>query len=248
MEPNPFADDASTFEQRLLLEDGYIRLTGANHTSVDMWVDVFNPVIHADISSDIQLNLRATVESWRYQDHLMSTDEGGQSSWQFATDVHAITYKDHVSYVKTVSHGDSAILAVHRNSNTRVYDATYEQQKLSKFKDTQFNPLLNNTFGMMMYGPGLIPSDVTTGHYINTSYKAWSLESQSRRRVFNITVATYQKQTLSVQEWQEGLQSIISSAPTDRNPTIRWWNSFWRRSHIFINTNASASDTSFQVD
>ena len=247
MDPNPFAVNQTSFEQRLVLEDGYIRLTGANNTIVNLWVDVFSPIIHADVSSDLSINLKVGFESWRYKDHLMSADEGAQSSWQSIPNVNAITLKDSTQFYNGTFYNNSGVLCVHRNANTRVYDATYQQQLLTRFKDSQLNPMLNNTFGMMMYGSGLNPTNVTSGYYVNASYKSWNLESPASRTTFNVTIATYQNQTQSLEDWQNGLKSIANSASTDQTPTINWWNSFWNRSHIFINTNLSTSDPSFQV-
>ena len=75
MSPNPFATDASSFEQRLLINDGYIVVTGTDNTTVTLWVDVFNPVIHVEVTSSAQLNLTAALETWRTEGHNFTTDE-----------------------------------------------------------------------------------------------------------------------------------------------------------------------------
>lgn len=79
LSPNPFAAGASPFEQRLLINDGYIKFTGANNTLLNVWVDVFNPVIHIEIASDELLNLTASFETWRTAGYQMTSGEQRKS-------------------------------------------------------------------------------------------------------------------------------------------------------------------------
>lgn len=71
--PNPFS--GGSFEQRLLLNDGYVRFTGNDNTTVKLWVDVFNPVIHVEIESPRNISLRLAYENWRYKDRVMVGEE-----------------------------------------------------------------------------------------------------------------------------------------------------------------------------
>lgn len=60
--PNPFALDSS-FEQRLVINDGNIIFTGDDNTTVNLWVDVFNPIIHVEVNSAATFALRTYYES-----------------------------------------------------------------------------------------------------------------------------------------------------------------------------------------
>jgi hypothetical protein len=71
--PNPFNDGA--FEQRLLLNDGYVQFTGNDNTTVKLWVDVFNPVMHVEVESPKDISLDLAYENWRYQDRRMVGEE-----------------------------------------------------------------------------------------------------------------------------------------------------------------------------
>lgn len=242
LDPNPFMRNSS-FEQRLNLEDGYVHIRSGNDTAIKIWVDVFNPVVHAEVSTSSPSHLTASFEDWRYEDHVMALSEQAQSSWNGIPDLNAITFKDNVSFFN-----NNSVLATHRNINSRVFDATLEQQQLTDYKDQLYNPLANNTFGLLMYGPGLMPSNVTMGYYVNTSYESWNLRSTHLENSFNLTIVTHTNQTSSYEQWQDELLSINSSASNNgQADSMDWWNAFWNRSYIFVNSNSSTSDPAFQV-
>ncbi|HEY4193978.1 MAG TPA: DUF5703 domain-containing protein, partial [Mucilaginibacter sp.] len=74
--PNPFKN---TFKQELKLKDGSIEITGDHHTRIKLWVEVFKPVIHVEVSGDEKLITKATFEDWRTEDRALSPDERHQA-------------------------------------------------------------------------------------------------------------------------------------------------------------------------
>ena len=78
MDPNPFAVGAGFFEQRLLINDGYVTFSGANNTLIKLWVDVYTSAVHTEITSSIDLNLTASFESWRTAGHQMVAGDPGE--------------------------------------------------------------------------------------------------------------------------------------------------------------------------
>ena len=65
--PNAF--DGDYFKQELKLEEGYIQIDGRNNklqTTIKVWVDVFRPVIHIDVSGNEAVKTEVSFESWRY--------------------------------------------------------------------------------------------------------------------------------------------------------------------------------------
>lgn len=60
--PNPFED---TFRQELHLKESEVVFTGDNGFKLTLWVDVFNPVVHAEMTSDISVEVRTGYETWR---------------------------------------------------------------------------------------------------------------------------------------------------------------------------------------
>ena len=242
LNPNPFAL-GQQFEQRLLLEDGYIIFSGEQNSKITIWVDMFSPIIYADIDTPFLTTLSASFEMWRTEDHIMPLPEQAQSSWNGIPGVNPITYKDNVQFWK-----NEGILSSHRTVNTSLLDATLAQQQISDHKGDIFDPITNNTFGIYMSGSGLVPVDITEGVYANTSYMSWNLQSKRPSKYHNLVIITHQNQTSSLDDWQSQLLSVTESASqSSHNATKSWWNSFWDRSYIFVNSDANESDPSFQV-
>ena len=240
-QPNPFSVNEPSFEQRLVLEDGYIRFTGATGSQLVIWVDVFEPIIHVDFSSAIQVDLKASFESWRTEDRLMDLDERAQSSWQSFPNVSVYSYQDFVDFY------GNGVLAYHRNREETVFDATVSQQGLEEYKGTLYNPLRGNTFGLWLAGDGLTPQNITSGQYVNTNYTSWSLSSTGPRYTFNLTISVHQNITDSQEDWQTQLETLIQAPRRYRSDTLEWWHSFWNRSHIFINADSNATGVPYQV-
>ena len=240
-DPNPFSVNETSFEQRLVINDGYVRFSGANDSVLALWVDVHNPVIHADFSSNSEVHLTAGLESWRTEDRLMTDMERSQSSWQQFPNVTVYTGKD------TTDFYNDGVLSYHRNNDTTVFDFTVHDQGLDQYKDSMYNPLAGNTMGLWMSGDGMSPDGTTTGHYINTSYTSWNLQSNAARSTFNLTVLLHQNQTSSAKEWQSQLESNIATTTSNHSNTVAWFHSFWNRSHIIINPTSPSSDPSFQI-
>ena len=171
----------------------------------------------------------------------MSTDERSQSSWQSYPNVTVYTYKDSVEFYET------GVLSYHRNRDETVFDATAREQALEQYKDSMYNPLKGNTFGLWMSGDGLTPHGTTSGKYVNSSYMSWNLYSTGPRTSFNVTLLLHQNQTGSADEWRSQLETTIPVTLSNQTDTIEWWHSFWNRSHIFIKPDSNATSSSFQV-
>lgn len=241
LDPNPFTEDR-TFEQRLLLEDGYVQFRGGDGAELKIWIDVFCSSIHVEILTSTISTLTASLESWRFQDRQMNVSEQAQSSWGTTPNISTYTLRDNITFWST------SILSSHRNIDTRLFDATLAQQQLTDHKDQIDEPTANNTFGLLMYGSGLSPADTTMGHYVNTSFQSWNLRSTQAQTSFNLTIVTHQNQTQSYKQWQDELFALnATAATTTQSATIEWWNNFWNRSYILVNANNSEDDPSFQV-
>lgn len=59
--PNPFENQ---FKQELKLKESEIIFSGDNGFQLTVWTDVFNPVIHMEIKSDIPVEVKAGYETW----------------------------------------------------------------------------------------------------------------------------------------------------------------------------------------
>lgn len=238
--PNPF--EGAIFKQELKLNEGYISITavkGAQKTELNIWVDVFRPVVHVDMKSSLPRTLIASYESWRTKTFILRKDESFQSSYKWAPFDTIFMYKDSISFQK------NTVSFFHRNHNYTVFDVNVKLQGLDSVKSKLYNPIKNNTFGGVMYGTNMIADGNTSGKYVDTDFKGWSLKSKKPTRKQSIEVCLYTNQTTTINEWQDSLAKVVddakANAKTARKQTLDWWHQFWNRSHILIN--ASNSDT-----
>jgi hypothetical protein len=231
LSPNPF--DGTDFKQELVLQDGYVKITGTkNGTSaqVNVWVDVFRPVVHVEVSSNKALKAEAVYESWRYADHLMQSGESFANSLKWSPLPNLKILKDEIGFQ------DDDILFYHRNNDSTVFDLTVKQQGLEAVKPQLFNPLKNLTFGGMMQGKNMKASGTSQGKYLYTGYTGWKLQSNSPSKSHAIEVFLYIDQTKTIEEWKAGLQLVVKDARTNKktawSKTREWWKQYWNRSFI----------------
>lgn len=55
----------NTFQQKLLLEDGSIELTGAHNSKVRIWVDAYHPAVRVEALFSKPVAMKVTLEPWR---------------------------------------------------------------------------------------------------------------------------------------------------------------------------------------
>ncbi|MEO6733604.1 MAG: DUF5703 domain-containing protein [Ferruginibacter sp.] len=248
LSPNPFAGDG--FKQELLLKEGAIKISGTNANlaaSLVIWVDVFKPVIHVDISSNKKINTTAIYESWRYRDRPSTGRANNANSYKWAPPAEVFTYKDEIGF------RENSILFYHRNKTAHsIFDITVQQQGLENIKDQLYNPQANLTFGGTMEGPNMKAAGISSGTYIDTDFNGWKLQSSEATNSQSINIYLHNKQSESVEQWQKGLQQTIQqakqNAKTASAATRSWWQEFWQRSFIFINpANATEDKAEWQA-
>lgn len=231
--PNPF--EGEYFRQELKLEDGYINIQGkSNNLSSDIriWADVFNPVINIDITNNKNLKTEVFYENWRYQDRLLRKNESNQNSYKWAAPKDLMTKKDEIQYDK------NTIVFYHRNSGETVFDATVKQQGLDAVKSEILNPLMNLTFGGLIKAKDFKASEISTGIYTDTDYKAWKLESNKPIKNAQIKIKLHTSQTENITDWKSKLDKPIVS---DLAKNRIWWKEFWNRSFIHIQSDKKES-------
>lgn len=232
--PNPFEN--SEFKQELKLNDGYISISsvkGSEKTEFTVWVDVFRPLVHVDMESSVARTLTATYESWRFETFKLRKGEDFQGSCKSAPFDTVYMYKDSVSFQ------NNALSFFHRNHDYTIFDVNVKLQGLDSIKPKLHNPIKNNTYGGLMYGTDMIPAGNTSGKYVDTEYKGWSLQSKKAVYKQSVELSLFTSQTGSIKEWNDGLDKVVADAransKTARIQTIDWWHQFWNRSHIVIN-------------
>lgn len=248
MHPNPFKDVAN-FKQELVLNDGYVSIN-AGDMQMQIWVDVFNPVVHVEVADNNSFHTEVYYENWRYQERAIRKGEGQQSSYKWAPPKGMVTNADSVSLT-----GDNGnrLLFYHRNTAQTVFDVAVTQQDMESVKALMMNPLKNLTFGGYFHGDGFKYEETLDGVYSSTDYRAWKFSSVKAMRKHHFCVVLHTEQTTTTDEWKRGLnnaidriipQEKISSTivKQDKKKTRLWWNSFWKRS--FINATGGAQEIS----
>jgi hypothetical protein len=247
LSPNPF--EGKSFHQELILKDGYVNIKASNGrltSNISVWVDVFHPAIHVDIQNNRQVVTEATYETWRYKDRITKGLANNTNSYKWAAPKDGVkNFKDEIEFE------NKGVLFYHRNNPYSVFDFTVNQQGLDSVKEQLFNPLKNLTFGGRMEGNKMKPAGETEGVYLDTDFKGWKLKSSNATRSQNLTVYLYTEQTNSLQDWKNGLITTIQKTNADKKAlsnTRNWWNDFWDRSFVFINSNkTNDTTTAWQV-
>lgn len=231
--PNPFTN-ATDFRQTLKLNDGFVEIS-ANGTTVQLWADVFKPVIHVDIRSNKKISSELHYENWRYTNRLIRKNEGQQNSYKWAVLGGMQMTKDSVFAT------GNRVTFFHRNPQKTVFDQTVAQQGLDAVKSELYNPISNLTSGGQLWGENLIFSGTTSGIYAGTEFQSWIFKNKKAFTKQSVNIALEISQTDNLVGWQNALNRTIASInpKIDRKQTIAWWNAFWNRSFIHIEGEAA---------
>ncbi len=224
--PNPFLN-AKDFKQTLKLNDGFVEVS-ANGTTIQIWVDVFKPIIHTEIQSKKPFVSEVSYESWRFEDHLLIKGESDQNSYKWAPPKDLMMKKD------SISSTENSVLFYHRNSGENIFDVTVAQQGMNDVKSQMFNPIENLTSGGKLWGKNLVFTGTGNGQYAGTKFKSWIFKSKKTTKNIDFNIALETSQCTNIEEWKSNLEKTISeiNIKTDKIKSIAWWNAFWDRSFI----------------
>lgn len=247
LDPNPFADPVA-FRQELKLEQGYVEVESAVtglKAVVKIWVEVRKPVIHVDVHADQRIKLQAFYENWRNTKRLVPRTlkpNGDKDSWDynrwamfgyFWYEGEVYTYPDHVEFSDR-----NSVLFYHRNTDDLIFDKETDLMRLNRVRDELVNPAKNRTFGGLMTGDGMVAGEPSPANYANTPCIAWELYSKKPDTNHQIRITLHTAQTLSLDEWKNGLIEAVKSSQTKNFSTwqdnLAWWKKFWDRSMVVI--------------
>ena len=244
--PNPFKD-AKDFRQELKLKDGYVEVS-AGGTQIQLWADVYHPVVHVEITNAQPLRTEVSYENWRYKERMIRKGEGQQCSYKWAPPKGAVTTADFVSLsskreLPGMTKKGNLLLFYHRNPEQTVFDIAVAQQGMENVKSQMMNPLKHLTFGGYLFGDNLEYTGTTDSIYADTDYRAWNFRSSKASRKEQFCIVLHTEQTATVEQWKQDLQiNLQRIAPQgkisskivsqDKKQTRLWWNAFWQRSFI----------------
>ena len=244
--PSPFKD-AKDFRQELKLKDGYVEVS-AGGTQIQLWADVYHPVVHVEITNAQPLRTEVSYENWRYKERMIRKGEGQQCSYKWAHPKGAVTTADFVSLsskreLPGMTKKENLLLFYHRNPEQTVFDIVVAQQGMENVKSQMMNPLKHLTFGGYLFGDNLEYTGTTDNIYAGTDYRAWNFRSSKVSRKEQFCIVLHTEQTATVEQWEQDLQiNLQRIAPQgkisskivsqDKKQTRLWWNAFWQRSFI----------------
>ena len=244
--PSPFKD-AKDFRQELKLKDGYVEVS-AGGTQIQLWADVYHPVVHVEITNAQPLRTEVSYENWRYKERMIRKGEGQQCSYKWAPPKGAVTTADFVSLsskreLPEMTKKENLLLFYHRNPEQTVFDIAVAQQGMENVKSQMMNPLKHLTFGGYFFGDNLEYTGTTDSIYAGTDYRAWNFRSSKASRKEQFCIVLHTEQTAIVEQWEQDLQiNLQRIAPQgkisskivsqDKKQTRLWWNTFWQRSFI----------------
>lgn len=250
--PNPFRENGK-FRQELKLQQGYIEITGKDpgtvSTTIKVWVEVFRPVIHVDIESDVPVKFEAQYESWRTGPRELQDGKVNRTSCfsMVGYPGKVVTYPDHIQF------DENEVVWYHRNNNDDlVFDKDVHGQGLDKVKDQLWNPLKDLTFGGLMSGKDMIANGTSTGRYVDTDFKAWKTRSRKPKKKHELKVFLHSAQAASIDQWRKELNRLASGSKPSKaeafKKNVDWWKQFWDRSHILINADKpDENDKGWQI-
>ncbi len=220
--PNPLSTKAP-FKQELVLRDGVCVISigrGKNQLTLRVFVDVDSAMVYCVGSSAHPVNVKAHVESWRNERHVIASGVEQNSAWSLHDAPFELSEAADV-FPKGIS---NAVAWYHRNEESVAYKSTMLLQSLKPIAYTVKDPIIHRTFGGFMSGTGLKPADNRT------------LVSSAPSDRFALWVAAPCYQTDNAQDWLDEAQVLAEQADADRaeKRTKEWWHAFWERSWVTI--------------
>ena len=228
--PNPF--EGTNFKQELVLKDGYVKIYGANgnlSAQLNIWVNVFMPIIQFDVVANKKVTVEACYETWRDKDRKTKGKENNQNSYKWAPQGEVKTFKDSIAF------NNNEVQFFHQNKNETVFDVAVKQQGLIAQYGALYNPLKNLIFGGVMQGTNMRSAGNYFGKYLSTPFAAWKLKSLKPELKHTVKVVLHTATTSSITKWSNELNDI-KNKPNLQKESLRWWNEYWQRSFVFLNS------------
>lgn len=206
--------DGQDFEQRLCLNEGAVYIKGKG-VNIRLWVDVYSPVVFAEIVSQQAREATLSYESWRYKDRPVTKAECQQCSYKW------VIPKDCMTFADSIRASKSRLTFYHQNRQETVFDFTVSRERLDAIKDQLYNPIGRLKMGGIMQADGFSYTGTTDGRYASTDYRSWNF----RRKKMKKSLVTIQLYT-----GKEPAQSVSAAVSKERSSA--WWHSYWLRSFI----------------
>jgi len=252
--PNPFAN--AEFRQELKLSEGHVLVTAkqpdGNDVAITIWVEVAQPIVHLDITSDKPVTTEATYESWRTDDIELPNDPSKHDRRSMCM-INYDAYPGKVFLYKDEIRPDKEVVRFHhRVDNTRdSFDFQVKQQGLEAVRDQLVNPLENLVWGGALVGDNFHLAGETDGKYAECPFKGWKYVSKAPAKSHRLRVCLHIDQSEKQDAWDAALRKLIDLTPADDAKAWethqKWWFDFWDRSHLVINSGRGEKDAGWRI-
>ena len=222
---DPALSAADNFRQELNLSKGVIIINskiGDRPSTIRLWVDAKNPVVHIEAESEVPAVCHAKVELWRLHERPFGKDDDSFSG----RGIFESEFKPTVLPDEVINSIVPRVVWLHCNTSS-IYDLGLKVQHLETLKGQTSDPLLGLTFGASMSGEGF----VSDGNL--------ALKSSANSNLHNLSVNVLTTRTGSKNGWLTQMDQLTQK---NRNQTLNklrqahesWWTEFWDRSWIYV--------------
>ena len=235
IDPNPFVD----FRQELKLSNGTVQISGENgdlKVKTRLWVEPERPFIHFEIESNKEVLVNAEYQNWRAK----KTPIG--SRWVVPS---YIDYpgNDIFWYPDSVGLQGDKITFYHQNNNDDlVIDKEINQQDLASLRSSIWNPLKDFIFGGVIHGTDMKLTGTASGKYLDVPYNSVKFKSVQKTKQCRIDILLQSAYKSAPKDFKNGMLAVKFPDPGEIKKNFalhqKWWNEFWDKSWITINTDA----------
>ncbi|MCH2208745.1 MAG: DUF5703 domain-containing protein [Lentisphaerales bacterium] len=224
---SPFAK--KPFREVLSVAKGQLLITSGdknNKTSVRLWVDANNPVIHLESSSSKAIDIKASMELWRTEEYEIKTSVSDLRSRMGKLHKPTIMKPDTIIPAKV-----NTMCWFHWNQHGLWREAMEMQSLDSAISELGLqDPLQHRIWGAVVKGEGFTASTKT------------SLKSQKSASKHHLSIAVLGQINSTPEKWQKAISSIVKQNDSQdlekaRNAHEEWWKKFWQRSWIIVTQN-----------
>lgn len=209
-QPNPFKGN---FKQELKLKESEIVFSGDNNFKLTLWVDVFNPVIHVEMQSDIPVNVQAQYETWRLNSQ--ATKENHILFYHRNDSVNPLLEKMIIDQKAESFRDQIRDPIINLTSGGLIYgkDLVYSHADSGVYMKTPYKSICLKSSSSLRN----MDLRVATRIEQDDSFTKWS---ESLKAL---------------------VQKTNQTRDEDKKETLLWWDKFWDRSYIHINPELDAS-------
>lgn len=202
------------FEQKLILQEGCITIKGKwdkQEINIRLWNEIFRSALHIHIASTEKITCRCNYENWRVRESENSD---------------------------VVIPETNALIFYHRNLRSNMLESRLAEQEIEYLREYFPDVEKNRTCGGRLTAPNMVFTGKNTGRYLNTDFTGYLFCTAIPENEIDIDVFFHISQAASADVWKAQLSEKIAKYDHNkaRKDALAWWEQFWRRSYVFIDT------------